>query len=161
MAVSSKKPPRPARIPSFGRLLGYKIVEANAERGVVEMKIRPEHLNRSGVVHGGVMMTLIDVACSVAGTYTPPDDSPRLSASIAINTSFVGNVEKGILRATGWRTGGGSRIYFARAEIRDGAGNLVAHGEGVFRFRSPEAMAVAVSRARAARRRAASSRSGR
>jgi uncharacterized protein (TIGR00369 family) len=161
MAGSSRKPPRPVRIPSFGRLLGYRIVEASAERGVVEMRIRPEHLNRSGVVHGGVMMTLIDVACSVAGTYTPPGVPPKLSASVSITTSFLGNVDRGVLRATGWRIGGGTRLYFARAEIRDGGGNLVAHGEGVFRYRSPEATAVAVSRARAARRRAASSRSGR
>jgi uncharacterized protein (TIGR00369 family) len=161
MAASAKKAPRPVRIPSFGRMLGYRIVEASAERGVVEMKIRPEHLNRSGVVHGGVMMTLIDVACSVAGTWVPPGEPPRLSASISITTSFVGNVDRGVLRATGWRTGGGSRIYFAKGEVRDGAGNLCAQGEGVFRFRSPEALAVAVSRARAGRRRGTASRSSR
>jgi uncharacterized protein (TIGR00369 family) len=161
MTGSAKKAPRPARIPSFGKLLGYKIVEASAERGVVELKVRPEHLNRSGVVHGGVMMTLIDAACSVAGTYSPPGEPPRLSASISITTSFVGNVDKGALRAIGRRTGGGKRIYFARAEVMDAKGNLVAQGEGVFRHRSPEAMAVAVSRARAAQRRTASSRSKR
>jgi uncharacterized protein (TIGR00369 family) len=161
MTGSAKKAPRPARIPSFGRVIGYKIKGAGPEGAKVVLKVRPAHLNRSGVVHGGVLMTLLDVACSVAGQHVPPGEPPLLSASISITTSFVGNVDKGTLIATAQRTGGGKRIFFAKGEVRDARGALIAQGEGVFRYRSPEATAVAVSRARAARRRTASSRSKR
>lgn len=148
-------------IPSFGRFIGYKIGKATAESGTCTLKVRPEHLNRSGVVHGGIMMTMIDVACSVAGQYVPPGQPPLLSASISITTSFVGNVDKGTLTATGWKTGGGKRIFFAKGEVRDQKGNLLAQGEGVFRYRSAEATEVGISRARAARQKASSRRSGR
>ena len=41
-------------------------------------------------------------------------------------------VDKGTLTATGWKTGGGKRIFFAKGEVRDQKGNLLAQGEGVF-----------------------------
>jgi len=160
-AAPKKKPSVPPAIPSFGRFIGYKIGKPTAEGGTATLKIRPEHLNRSGVVHGGIMMTLIDVACSVAGQYRPPGEPPVLSASISITTSFVGNVDRGMLIATGRKTGGGKRIFFAKGEVRDAKGNLLAQGEGVFRYRSPEATEVGISRARAAQRTAASRRSKR
>ncbi|MCC7048769.1 MAG: PaaI family thioesterase [Alphaproteobacteria bacterium] len=159
--ASAKKAPASARVPLFGHTIGYKIKGSGPEGSLVTLRVQPKHLNRSGVVHGGVLMTLIDVACSVAGQYRPPDAPSVLSASISITTSFVGNVDRGTLIATGKRTGGGNRIFFAKGEVRDAKGTLIAQGEGVFRYRSPEATAVAVSRARAGRRRAAASRSER
>lgn len=164
MASAPPKAPKRAKapsIPSFGRFIGYKIGKATAESGTCTLKVRPEHLNRSGVVHGGIMMTLIDVACSVAGQYVPPGQPPLLSASISITTSFVGNVDKGTLIATGRKTGGGRRIFFAKGEVRDGKGNLLAQGEGVFRYRSAEATEIGISRARAAQQKASSRRSKR
>ncbi|MBL8706365.1 MAG: PaaI family thioesterase [Rhodospirillales bacterium] len=161
MASAGTKRSTAPKIPSFGRFIGYKIGKATAESGTCTLKVRPEHLNRSGVVHGGIMMTLIDVACSVAGQYVPPGQPPLLSASISITTSFVGNVDKGVLIATGRKTGGGKRIFFAKGEVRDGKGNLLAQGEGVFRYRSAEATEVGISRARAARQKASSRRSKR
>ena len=153
-----KKPVNAPALPSFGHFIGYKIRKVTADGGTATLKVRPEHLNRSGVVHGGIMMTLIDVACSVAGQYVPPGEPPLLSASISITTSFVDNVDRGTLIATGRKTGGGKRIFFAKGEVRNEKGVLLAQGEGVFRYRSREATDVAVSRAAAARRRASSSR---
>jgi len=156
MASKARKDSEVSNLPSFGHHIGYKIGKATAEGGTATLKVRPEHLNRSGVVHGGIMMTLIDVACSVAGQYTPPGAPKLLSASISITTSFVGNVDKGTLIATGRKTGGGKRIFFAKGEVRDEKGNLLAQGEGVFRYRSAEATEVGLNRARAARQKASS-----
>ena len=48
-------------------LMGYRLTEWSAERAVVELVVGPQHLNRSGVLHGGVLATLLDSALGFAG----------------------------------------------------------------------------------------------
>jgi uncharacterized protein (TIGR00369 family) len=118
---------------AFNEAVGLRLAGWSEGRATVELDITGDHLNRSGYVHGGVLMTLIDVACGFAGTWS--EDGTRLAVTLDLTTSFVAPGRAGRLTTLATVTGGGRKIYFARAEVRDEAGALVAMGQGSFRYR--------------------------
>ena len=66
-----------ARPSAFNNALGIRLSDWSDGRCSVELDVIGDHLNRSGVVHGGVLMTLLDVACGYAGTWTEAQDGAR------------------------------------------------------------------------------------
>jgi uncharacterized protein (TIGR00369 family) len=131
---------------TFGRHVGYRVTVWRKNYAELAMKIAPKHLNRSGRVHGGVLMTLIDAACGYAGSYDPRAPHPKLTSSLSITTNFLANTDRGTLRTIARRTGGGRSLFFARAEVLDGKGTRLAEGVCTFRFRSEEAAKASYAR---------------
>jgi uncharacterized protein (TIGR00369 family) len=118
----------------FQQAMGYRLQQWREDEAVLEMDIGSRHLNRSEVVHGGVLVSLIDTACGFAGTFADvPGAQPKVS-TLTLTTSFVAPARIGPLRAVGRVRGGGKSIFFAQAEVFDGNGTLVAFGEGSFRY---------------------------
>ncbi len=120
----------------FHELIGYRQVEWTRERVVLELEIGPKHLNRSGVVHGGVLSALIDIASSLAGCWTEDPQKRRRTMTLALTTSFTAQARAGVIRATGRVLAGGEKIYTSGGEVRDANGILLAVGQGTFRYRS-------------------------
>ncbi len=120
----------------FHHLLGTRLVEWDRDRVVLELAVRPELLNLGGVVHGGVLSTLVDSACGFAGAWSPEPGHVRKSVTLSLTTNFTGQVTEGTLRAVGRKVAGGRRIYTGVAEVFNDAGELVATGQGTFRYRS-------------------------
>jgi uncharacterized protein (TIGR00369 family) len=120
----------------FQDLLGYRLVEWREDEAVLELTVDPRHLNRAGVVHGGVLTTLIDTACGFAATFCPHEGRVRRVVTLSLNTAFTGQARHGVIRAHGRKRAGGSRIVFCSAEVLDEHGALLAMGEGTFRYRS-------------------------
>ena len=120
----------------FGRLVGYRLVAWRAGYAEVALTLEAQHLNRTGVPHGGVLTTLIDTACGYAGVHAEPPAKPRRAVTLALSAQFVGRAGAGSsLRAIARQTGGGRRIFFTICEVLDEAGNLIAQGEATFRYR--------------------------
>jgi uncharacterized protein (TIGR00369 family) len=118
----------------FQQAMGYRLQDWRDGTAVLTMEIGPQHLNRAEVVHGGVLVSLIDTACGFAGTYAAkPGTQPKVS-TLTLTTSFVAPARIGPLRAVGHVRGGGKTIFFAQAEVFDQQGTLVAFGEGSFRY---------------------------
>ena len=124
-----------ARPSAFNQMLGIRLTEWAAGRAVLELDVAGEHLNRSGYVHGGVLMTLLDAACGYAGTWSEAGEGARLCVTLDLTTSFVAPAKAGRLTTVATVSGGGRKIFFARAEVRDEAGALLAMGQGSFRYR--------------------------
>ncbi len=124
-----------ARPSAFNQMLGIRLAEWAEGRAVLELDVAGDHLNRSGVVHGGVLMTLLDAACGYAGTWTEAADGARLCVTLDLTTSFVAPAVAGRLTTVATVSGGGRKIFFARAEVRDEGGALLAMGQGSFRYR--------------------------
>jgi uncharacterized protein (TIGR00369 family) len=120
----------------FQQLLGYRLAEWDADHAVLELTIEHKHCNRAGVIHGGVLSTLIDTACGFSATWCPHAGRVRRVVTLSLTTTFTGQARHGTIRAVGRKKGGGSRIVFCAAEVLDGDGRLVAMGEGSFRYRS-------------------------
>lgn len=114
--------------------LGYTLAEWEPDRVVVTLTVRPEHLNRSGTLHGGVIAMLADAAGGYSGCYCAEPGAARYSVTLSLTVDFVAAIRGGTVFAEGRRIGGGKKIFFGRVEIRDGEGQLCASGSGTFRY---------------------------
>jgi uncharacterized protein (TIGR00369 family) len=119
----------------FNAELGFRLAEWTDGRAVIEMPVRPPHLNRSGILHGGVLFTLLDAACGFVGVWTPPGEPIRRALTLSFSANFLGQARDGVVRATAIRKGGGRRVFFATGEVHGPDGTLLAMGEGSYRLR--------------------------
>jgi uncharacterized protein (TIGR00369 family) len=103
--------------------------------GYVEMQLplQPHLLNRSGVVHGGMIATLLDVACGYAGLYAAPGEAKRHGVTLSLTTNFLGNGVGSLLTAKGTVEKQGGSVYFSRAEAWLDDSLLVATAVGTFK----------------------------
>lgn len=128
----------------FQDLLGYRLTEWREGFAELSIDLDHRHTNRAGLVHGGVLMTLIDTSCGFAATWCPVEGRVRRVVTLSLTTSFTGQARYGILRAVARMKGGGTKVVFCSSEVLDSEGRLVAMGEGTFRYRSgsehPEGM---------------------
>jgi uncharacterized protein (TIGR00369 family) len=120
----------------FRGLVGFRLVEWRPDFAMLELKIGPQHLNRSKVLHGGVLTTLIDTVCGYAGCYCTVPGNARKAMTLSLTTSFTGQASTGTIRAIGRKRSGGRKIYVATAEVFNGKGELIALGESTQRYRS-------------------------
>ena len=126
----------PEQPSAFQRTIRYRLAEWKPDEAVLVLDLLPRHLNRGGVVHGGVLATLIDTVGGFAGTFCTVPGNKRGTVTLSLTTSFLGQASGGTLRAVGRRRGGGRKIFMASCEIFDAEGNLIAMGEGTYRYRS-------------------------
>src|SRR5260221_4862344 len=117
----------------FNVLLGYRLAEWREDFARLELVLEPKHLNRSGVVHGGVLATMLDVTLGYAGVFTAEPGRVRRAVTLSMTTSFLGQAKTGVLSCLARRRGGGKTIFMATGEVLDEGGKLVALGEGTFR----------------------------
>lgn len=123
-------------LPGFHSLLGYRQVSWDENEAVLELTLQPRHLNLGGVIHGGVLTSLLDIALAEAGTHCPYPGRMRKAITLSLTTTFTGQCSGGTIRVTGRKRAGGSRIFNSSGEVHDEQGNLLAIAEGTFRIRS-------------------------
>jgi len=119
----------------FNLATGIKITEWQDGLGVVTLTPAAEHTNPAGVVHGGTMMGMLDVALALTGSYEEPPLSLMPGLTLSLNTQFlnVATIEGGVLVARATKTGGGKNIFFSEGEITDSTGKKIATASGVFK----------------------------
>ena len=84
------------------------------------------HLQPYGIVHGGVLATLIDTATFWAAFLRLPETDGLVNIDLKLN--YLQPVVSGPLRAEGRCIRAGRSISYAEAHIKDVDGGLVAHG---------------------------------
>ena len=120
------------RIP-FVKELGVELVSGASGRSRVELGVLPRHLNSWGGVHGGVTMTVLDVAMAVAARSLEPEGRGVLT--IEMKTSFIqAGPAQGRLVATGVCVHRTTGMAFCEAELRDDQDRIVARASGTFKF---------------------------
>ena len=120
----------------FNSLIGFDLVEWRSDLAVLELLLASKHLNRSGVIHGGLLATMIDAACGYAGCYCDTPGNVRMAVTLSLTTSYLGSTSSGLLRCTANKRGGGRRIFSATAEVLTGDGAMIALGQSTYRYRS-------------------------
>ena len=126
----------PGDLPSgFRDLVGYRLVEWRDGFARLELALTPQHMNRSGVIHGGVLTTMMDAAGGYAGSWCAVEGNVRRCVTVSLDSKFMGQVDRGTITVTARRRGGGQRIFFASVEVSDEAGEILAIGDGVYRLR--------------------------
>jgi uncharacterized protein (TIGR00369 family) len=119
---------------AFQEHMGYELLAWEPDRAVLGYSIQPEHMNRTGRLHGGVVATLLDTTMGYSGVHADSGAGPRSCVTLSLTVNFVGAVSEGRLTIDARRTGGGKTIFFAEGNVRDAAGNLIATATGSFRY---------------------------
>lgn len=116
------------------RLIGWVTDTGHPDgRARVWLDITPDHTNRHGVLHGGIIATLLDSACGISGSMRADMATMPPMLSVSFTTQFLAPVSKGRVTAIGTVTGGGKRTMFIGAELTDEAGTLIATSTGVYK----------------------------
>lgn len=144
----------PLRIP-FVEQLGFELWGFGGGQAEVRMNIADTHLNSWEVAHGGVLMTLLDVAMAHAarspGVALDTARSPGVAAdtarslpqdgvalgpgvvTIEMKTTFMRPAE-GQLRAQGRLLHRTVTLAFCEGSVFDAAGALCAHATATFKY---------------------------
>ena len=122
------------RIP-FAELLGFELIDVQPGTSHLELSLREELTNSWSVAHGGVVMTLLDVAMAVAARSpgVPDGDYQSSVVTIEMKSSFL-RPGTGRLVARGHRVHRTSQLAFCEAHVYDGEGRVAAHGTGTFKY---------------------------
>src|SRR5260221_9980422 len=72
----------------FADLVGYRLAQWRDDHAEIVLALGPQHVNRTGRLHGGVLATLIDAACGYAGTFAV-GGRPRDALTLALTTQFL------------------------------------------------------------------------
>jgi uncharacterized protein (TIGR00369 family) len=122
------------RIP-FVEHLGFELHEVEPGSFELHVALAPEHLNHWQVGHGGVIMTLLDVAMATAARMARREvsDPPPGVATIEMKTSFT-RPAQGRLRARGKVLHTSASMAFCEAFAYDEAERLCAHATGTFKY---------------------------
>jgi uncharacterized protein (TIGR00369 family) len=115
----------------FMRLLGVRREFSEGGRARLVLDERPEFGNVIGAVHGGVVITLLDVV--MASAAVSRRDFERTAVTLNLDSSFL-EPGRGALTADGEVTAHDDSIAYCRATVTDTKGRLVALGHGSFRY---------------------------
>lgn len=122
-------------MPPFNNHLGFVIEEWQEDYIKMSAKLKPEHLNRSGIPHGGFISALLDAATALSGAYSEDPLDYKKSLTLSLNINYLGQAQSNKIYAIGRVTASGKNIYYGAADIYDSFDNIIATGQGVFRYR--------------------------
>ena len=112
--------------PPFAALLGiYEGISADGV-GSVRMPIRDHHLQYSGNIQGGLIVTLADYSffLAVKSRLSPG----QTTVTVELKVNFLAGAREGVLTATARVVSGGRRIFVVEGDVSDDNGVIVARG---------------------------------
>lgn len=123
----------PTPIP-FAQHLGFELLQLEAGRAELAVVAVASMGNTYGVAHGGLLMTLLDVAMAHAarGHHAPPDHAPGV-VTLEMKSSFLRPAE-GALRAQGQLVHRTATLAFCEGRVLDAHDRLCATASGTFKY---------------------------
>ncbi len=125
----------PVHIP-FVEAQGFQLLRFEGGEAEIAVDVRPDQQNSWQVAHGGLLMTLLDVALAHAARSPQPGhaDDPDLGvATIEMKTSFLQPAE-GRLVARARLLHRTRSLAFCEGDVRDAQGRVCAHATGTFKY---------------------------
>ena len=124
----------PLLIP-FVEQLGLELHRFGDGKAEIQVDLEAAHLNSWEVAHGGVLMTMLDVAMAHAARSIhakEPDHGPGI-VTVEMKTSFMRPAE-GRLVAKGTLLHRSTTMAFCEASVFDEDHHLCAHATGTFKY---------------------------
>jgi len=124
----------PLHIP-FVEALGFELHHFAGGKAELRVVLDRAHLNSWEVAHGGVLMTMLDVAMAHAARSIhahEPDFGPGV-VTVEMKTSFMRPAE-GRLRAAATLLHRSTTLAFCEASVFDDDNHLCAHATGTFKY---------------------------
>lgn len=125
----------------FPAHMAMQLQEIAYDHAVVGLRTDHFHLQPYGIVHGGVLATLIDTATFWAAFLRLPDGDGLVNIDLKLN--YLNPVTDEFLAATGRCLRAGRTISYAEATVTDANGRLVAHGTSTLLTMRGKGLAVA------------------
>ncbi len=108
-------------------------------RARCRLTLGPQHLNRHGVLHGGIAAALLDNALGATASLSVDETGRAPFLTITMTTQFLAPAREGAaLEAVGRVTGGGRSTLFVEGALTDGDGRVIATATGVFKRVPPD-----------------------
>jgi 1,4-dihydroxy-2-naphthoyl-CoA hydrolase len=106
----------------FAQLKGVTFTEAEKDRVVARMLVRPDLCTLGHTIHGGAVMALADSVGAAATMINLPDDA-KGTTTIESKTNFVGGAKEGttvVAIATPVHRGRRTQVWQTRLETEEG-----------------------------------------
>ena len=98
-------------------------------RYVVELDVERQHLNIGGIVHGGVICSLLDVAM-FRSYYMGLSEEQLVAATLELKVNYLGSAKNGKLTAYGEVVNTTQRTAYVEGGVKNEDGVLLAKGSG-------------------------------
>lgn len=117
---------------TYIEFLGFRLTNWKEGYARLEMRVRPDHRNTVGYLHGGIISSLLDIAGAVAGSHGISKE--MVSVTVNLNTNFMSPHKGGIAVAEGELIRATKSLFFAQAKLFDAENNrLCAIATGSFK----------------------------
>jgi 1,4-dihydroxy-2-naphthoyl-CoA hydrolase len=106
----------------FAELMGVTIVEAEKDRVVARMLVRPDLCTLHHTIHGGAVMAFADSVGAAATVINLPEDA-KGTTTIESKTNFIGGAREGttvVAIATPIHRGRRTQVWQTRLETEEG-----------------------------------------
>lgn len=118
----------------FAERLGIRLVHRDVGDVILELDLNDDHMNSWQMAHGGVIMSMLDIAMATSAKTL--DDASSDAATVELKTNFLKAATGRITaRALAQRTG--RSLVFVEGELRNEPQELLARATGTFKLRYP------------------------
>lgn len=116
---------------TFWGLLGCEVARTESSKAAISLDILPMHLNLLGIVHGGVLMSLMDNAM---GLVVMLNTANERTVTANMNTHFLASGQDGQLLCEAELIHRTARTMTLLSQVKDEEGRLLAWGSGTYRL---------------------------
>ncbi|KPV43490.1 PaaI family thioesterase [Alicyclobacillus ferrooxydans] len=118
------------------QFLGFQYQRLSSARVLILLQLKPIHFNSVGVVHGGIISTMVDVAMS--NLVEADENGVQRAVTTDLHTTFVTGATGEMLAAEASIVKQGRRLMYAECEVRNDQDQLVARSVGTFFMKQTE-----------------------
>jgi uncharacterized protein (TIGR00369 family) len=115
---------------TFWGFIGCRLEKTEDGKVTASLDIKPHHLNNAGIVHGGVLTSMLDNAMGAAALMARPFEKV---VTTNLNVHFVTSLREGKMLATGEVIHQTNKTLTLYGTITGENGELSAMGTGTFR----------------------------
>ncbi len=120
----------------FFKLLGIELVEVEPYRSKLRVALRPDLCQPMGIMHGGVIATLVDTAIAQALLLTPEYMAAHAQGgrivTVDLRIKYLRPVTEGAITCEALIPRVGRQITHATATVTNDAGKEVALGDSIY-----------------------------
>jgi uncharacterized protein (TIGR00369 family) len=109
----------------FAELVGIEWISADPDESRARATVRDELLQPFGIVHGGVMSSIVESICSYA-TAAQVYDKGMAAMGQSINVSFLRPISEGVIEVVARARHRGRTTWVWEAEVRDSQDRVCA-----------------------------------
>lgn len=115
---------------TFWEHIGFQKEQVLSTSVIISLRLRSEHMNSLGIVHGGVLMAMLDNAM---GLVIMQDQGHR-TVTATMNTHFLSNISNGTIFCKAELLHRTKRTITMKALIYSETGEQLAYATGAYRL---------------------------